>query len=123
VAEGRPWTELLDGGTLSAMGLFRSKQTRGDAVLEALATGKANPQTRALFQAVRADGVTDDDIRTWWNFSDAHQRKTAEAHSVLTTAVYLAKTEEGAGEEDAVAYSLRSQPCFGDRAIRTAAPT
>jgi len=53
--------------------------------------------------------VTDEDMRTWYNFSNKHLVKTCEMHNVIRTAMYLVRRASTSSTPDSgAAGSMRS---------------
>ncbi|MHB8466834.1 MAG: hypothetical protein ACYDD7_18615 [Acidimicrobiales bacterium] len=86
---------------------------RGDALLKQYQSGRADPNLVALIDGRKAEGVTDEDFRRWYNLSDAAQKRALETMQVFKVAMYLAEKERTGDEAAAIAYALRNYPCYG----------
>jgi hypothetical protein len=82
-----------------------------------LAKAQTDPAMRAKLEAKRADGVTDADIRWWWNLHDLERRMMALDDDNSKVAFIIHKTrEQGLTVEQAAAELRRSMPIYGDPA-------
>lgn len=54
--------------------LFGKRNTRGEALLKLELDG-SDESLKAYLELVRADGVTDSDIKTWWDMPDSQHRE------------------------------------------------
>jgi len=80
-----------------------------------LANAATDPSARAKLEAKRADGVTDDDIRWWWNLHDLERRMMALDDDNSRLAFVMEKTEQqGLTVEQAVGELRRFMPIYGD---------
>lgn len=80
-----------------------------------LAKAVSNAELRAKLEAKRADGVTDEDIRWWWNLHDLERRMMALDDDNSRLAFIMQKTEEqGLTVEQAVAELRGFMPLYGD---------
>jgi hypothetical protein len=95
------------------MGLLTRRQRRGDAVLAALSDPN-DSEAAARLQYLRSEGVTDGDIRTWWNLSDKVQRKCREADQLSRMMLYLHRKDQGDNEREAAGYALLHFPVYGE---------
>jgi hypothetical protein len=76
-----------------------------------LAAARTEPAIRAKLEAKRADGVTDQDIRWWWNLHDLERRMMLLDDDNSRLAFILDKTEhQGLTAEQAVAELRRFMP-------------
>jgi hypothetical protein len=92
------------------MGLFKRRDKAGAFMLQRAAEG--NPRAAAMVDLRRAAGVTDEDLLTWWGFSDAHRKRTSEAHKTFQVGIYLAHKDEGHTEAEAVDHARRNYPTY-----------
>ena len=57
------------------MNTFYKPPLRGFKMLQLEKSGKLNRELFIVFKMLRADGVTDSDILSWWNLSNKEQRE------------------------------------------------
>jgi hypothetical protein len=83
----------------------------GDLLLEHEAT---NETIRALLVAKRREGVTDEDLRSWWNQPDGERRLLLKVDD-LSRMVHADKLrQQGLSLQEATQQAFRSQVCYGD---------
>lgn len=106
--------KLLD----TAMGAARAEGTLdlpvnyGDILLQQELT---SVETRSRLDKLRREGVTDTDIRVWWNMHDLQRRMMLALDDHSKFAAYLKWTKgEGCTHEQAVERLHNSGPHFGD---------
>jgi hypothetical protein len=67
-----------------------------------------------MLEQLRAEGVTDEDLRTWYGYSGKHRTRIAELHNGCRAAIYLTRKDQGDSEEEAVDYALRDYPVYSN---------
>ena len=75
-------------------------------------------EVRAEMALRRADGVTDSDIRWWWNMPDLERRLLLATDDISRIAAIKAFMDQGHDEDDAVARMRKLHPIYG-RSIET----
>ena len=75
---------------------------------------KVDPDTRASLAIKRAEGVTDDDIRWWWNLHPLERRVMDLIDENFRGRHYLNLCAEGLSKEEAIARVLHGFAMFGD---------
>ena len=84
----------------------------GDLILESEKTGQMILKN---LKEIRADGVSDDDIRQWWNLDDVERRVSVNMMEINKLYLFnLYKQRDGLTPKDAVTMSLKYYPLFGD---------
>jgi hypothetical protein len=80
-----------------------------------LAKAQTDPAMRAILEAKRADGVTEADIRWWWNLHDLERRMMGLDDDNSKLAFILQKTQEqGLPVQQAATELRRFMPIYGD---------
>ena len=98
------------GGMSPPRGLF------GEEILN---VESADPQRREYFQWVRSEGVTDEDIRAWWNLHQLERDLLVELDDLHRTCTFLRKKSLGLDDEDAAEETRKLSP---DTAVTTTRP-
>jgi hypothetical protein len=92
-------------------------QAMGSAQINAefyLNAAAANPALAAKLAAKRQDGVTDEDIRWYWNLPDIERRMMDKSERTCQYAFCLSKTEEGLSPEQAARDVRKALVMWGD---------
>ncbi len=89
----------------------RNPPNRGDWLLE---HERDDPAVAANLKRLRADGVTDDDIRWWWNQQPLEAGYMIAEDQLQLTASFLAYRSQGMSAEDAAAKTKRLNACYSD---------
>jgi hypothetical protein len=61
----------------------------------------------------RAEGVTDDDIRWWWDLDEVERQACEEWDNALHAGVFMTQTSHGFSEDDAKLAAWASHPYYG----------
>lgn len=87
-------------------------QNFGDVMLQ---REHSDEKISAMLGEKRREGVTDDDIRWWWNMHDLERRMMLQIDDLHRIAAFMKhKEEDGLGDDEA-AYQVRKFfPIFGD---------
>jgi predicted Zn finger-like uncharacterized protein len=63
---------------------------------------------------IRGEGVTDDDIRWWYNRNDIERRVVLKLDDIHKLAIGIKAVEEGLSQDSAIMRALRCYPSYGD---------
>lgn len=94
-----------------ADGSIRQAPKAGDRLLSLTSSDDA---LRAMVEAARADGATDEDLRWWWNMPALMRAVLMEQDNLGRTATWLGFIEEGASPEVAAVRTNKIHPRYGD---------
>ena len=86
-------------------------QGRGDENLQREATDAA---LHAAFEKRRAEGVTDDDIRWWWNMSVFEQEMIVQQDDIIRMSMYVHLRNKGMEPTDVVKEVFKCHVKWGD---------
>ncbi len=98
----------------------REAQHDGDAALprdygEILLAGEGtDPQIQARLAIKRAEGVTDTDIRWWWNLNYIERRLMLKIDNLSRMAIFIQELETGRTPEDATRHIWKYFPNYGN---------
>jgi hypothetical protein len=93
-------------------GAHRIPENFGDLLLAKEKDG--DPLAQKMLAKKRSEGVTDQDVRWWWNMSDLERRLMTKVDEWFRLALVMQKQEAGVTVEEAVAEIRKSQPVNGD---------
>jgi hypothetical protein len=96
---------------VAAGGFRRDPPNLGDWALQ---HERSDPRLKARLDALRADGVTDEDIRWWWNMKPLECAVKSEHEKILRMASFLAIRSQGLSAEAAEARVWKGHANFGD---------
>jgi hypothetical protein len=71
-------------------------------------------QAATIVARLHEDGVTDDDIRWWWNLHDLERCMLAENDEMSRFALFRQAREQGQSQEEAKQQVVKHFPIFGD---------
>ncbi len=83
----------------------------GDVLLSRESTDE---KTRAMLSAKRKEGVSDEDIRWWWNMPDLERRLMLKDDASSRIAAFMHHREQDMSREVAVVKVKKSHPIYGD---------
>ncbi len=83
----------------------------GDLLLE---HETSDPTIQAMLTDKRRQGVTDEDLRSWWNQHDYERRLALKIDDLKRMATYVRLRDQGFAPQDASQQALRSHVCYGD---------
>jgi len=83
----------------------------GDILLEREATDE---KIKFMLAKLRKEGVTDKDIKLWWNMNDLERRMIQQEDFMSRFALFLKLREEGLDEKEAAKGVAKRFPIFGD---------
>ncbi len=81
---------------------------------ELLARESTDEKTRAMLSAKRKEGVSDEDIRWWWNMPDLERRLMLKDDASSRIAAFMHHREQDMSREVAVVKVKKSHPIYGD---------
>lgn len=79
-----------------------------------LENARTDPETNSSLAAKRADGVTDDDIRWWWNLYELERRMMILQDQITKMAAFDKYIDEGMSSIDAGVEARMAFPIYGD---------
>jgi hypothetical protein len=86
-------------------------QNFGDILLEREATDE---KIKSMLAKLRKDGVTDKDIKLWWNMQDLERRMIQQEDFMSRFALFLKLRKDGLDPEEAAKRVAKRFPIFGD---------
>ena len=92
-------------------------EAQGTAVVDAdfyLKVAASRPEVAAKLDAKRRDGVTESDIRWWWNLSDIERRMIELSDDNARGALWMLECDQGLSDEEAGAQVRRFMAVWGD---------
>ena len=98
----------------------REAQRDGDAALPRdhgeilLARERTDPQIQARLAIKRAEGVTDTDIRWWWNLNYIERRLVLKIDNMSRMAVFIQELRTGRTPDDATRHIWKYFPNYGN---------
>lgn len=113
-------TELLDKciDESKKAGHYESLPNLGDILVDKIAVNKeideANEKYRDSLNKIMEEGVTDDDIRWYYNLNDVERRMMFAIDDMNFGALFISKLEEGLPPEDAARFTRKYHPYYGD---------
>jgi hypothetical protein len=75
---------------------------------------RADPNVAREFQAKRQEGVTDEDIRWYWNMRDLERRAMEQMYRAILYAAWKSARAEGRSDEEAARHARKFHPYWGD---------
>lgn len=88
---------------------FKSK--RGDELLKNEKSNE-NFDMMYVFRELRRQGVTDEDIRTWWNMPDEQHVELMQHCDTVKVAAFKALLDEGFSKKEAVSKLKKGYPIY-----------
>ena len=79
-----------------------------------LAIESTDEKVKAMFSNVRKEGVTDEDIRWWWNMPDLERRLMLKEDESSRIAVFMHHLDQGISQEEAAVKVKEFHPMYGD---------
>jgi hypothetical protein len=97
----------------------KSKQCKTDNMPEnsgdfLLANESSDENIRATLDEKRKEGVTNDDLRWWWNMHDLERRMMLEFDELNKLLAHGEKKQSGLSDEEAAAEAMRVFPVYGE---------
>lgn len=92
-------------------GLTNQPPNRGDLLLQQEAS---NPKIHAKLEAIRREGVTNDDIRWWWNMHPLEQVVMEKSDEINSMSPWLYLVKQGMEPDEAAKHVFRIHPKFGN---------
>lgn len=83
----------------------------GDSLLQ---REQNDPTIKQYLAKVRSEGVTDQDIRWWWNLRDLERRLMGKDDELNRMALFLKSVHDGLTKEQAAARVRKFHPKYGD---------
>ena len=83
----------------------------GDSLLEREAT---DGKIKSMLATKRREGVTDDDIRWWWNMPDLERRMMIKDDDATRLALFIHNRQQGSNPEQAADVVKKFHPIYGD---------
>ncbi len=80
----------------------------------ALARKDTDPESRALYQLCQAEGVTDEDIRSYYNMSSIEEHMLFVQDEIARTSVIAYHADQGRTEEEQLDITRKALPIYGD---------
>jgi hypothetical protein len=90
---------------------FKKKKLRGDLVVED-ARSNSDPKLTSFVNMLKTHGVTDDDIRWWWNMPDRQHQEIAKDDNSSLIAAILSFKDQGMTQDEAIAKVKKDWPRF-----------
>jgi len=97
---------------------FKKPQNLGDIILGNASSD--DPAIKKLTESIKqnlpkkkAEGVTDENIREFWNFTDSQRRKVILSESTFRLAVFSSAKEDGLTNDEASALVSKIFPMYG----------
>jgi len=81
---------------------------------ELLAIESTDEKVKAMFSNVRKEGVTDEDIRWWWNMPDLERRLMLKEDENSRIAAFMHHTDQGLSGEEAAVRVKKFNAMYGD---------
>jgi len=106
--------EMLDEAKRegAASGTLQLPLGFGDVLLK---RESADEDIRNMLEVKRKEGVTDDDIRWWWNMHDLERRMILKMDEIHKLALFVKLVDvDGLPEEEAAGRVYKRHPLFGD---------
>ena len=97
-------------------GMQNEPPNKGDYILM---LESSNEEVRQAVQKLRSEGVTDDDIRSWWNLPAIERVLVELMDGYCRMGSFIALLRQGLSETDAVSRLWKIHPRFGDPASGT----
>ncbi len=110
-------TETVESMAQEAIELARQRlndiyaEGRGNNMLQLEAN---NEETRVQYKQRRAEGVTDDDIRWWWNMSVFEQEMIAQEDKLNKTAMFIFLRKKGLQPDEVVKEIVKRHVVYGE---------
>lgn len=92
-------------------GTVNLPQNYGDILLEREAMDE---KIKSMLAKLRKEGVTDKDIKLWWNMNDLERRMMQQEDFMSRFVLFLKLSEEGLDEQEAAKGVAKKFPIFGD---------
>ncbi|MFI5398365.1 MAG: hypothetical protein ACHQ9S_22745 [Candidatus Binatia bacterium] len=89
----------------------RLPEKAGAALLQ---NERKNANIARELQRKRLEGVTDDDIRWYWNMQDLERRAMEQMYQAILYATWKSALEGGRGDKEAAAYARKFHVYWGD---------
>jgi hypothetical protein len=80
-----------------------------------LSDANTDSKMKAHFETVRADGVTDDDIRDWWNRPPLERALLEVGDEQNEMTAFIGAMQKGLSADDAMIIVSRIHPIYGSR--------
>lgn len=87
------------------------KPMRGDELLK-IEKSRENFDLSYVFGEARKHGVTDDDIRAWWNMPDKQHEELMQENDAIRNAAYNQWIDEGFSKEEAISKIRKGFPVY-----------
>ena len=91
----------------------------GDYLLE---NEKSNEKIKDLLSEKRQVGVTDKEIRDWWNKSELERGLIQKSDDLLKMSVFSWARDEGMSVDESTAHVRKSLPMYGDKNLHEHLP-
>lgn len=74
----------------------------------------SDPKMRPAYERRKKEGVTDEDIRWFWNLHSLERHMMLQVDEFHKTALFIAERQEGKSAEEAAVVVRKFHPLFGD---------
>lgn len=107
------FTDMYDKVQKESMedGTSELPDNHGDILLENEATDE---ETRTMLSRKRQDGMTDEDVRWWWNIHDYERRIMLEVDNLTRLAMFIDCEKKGMSHDDSAAKVRKHHPMYGN---------